>query len=502
MKTIEEQIHAYSSYADDQMDWVEAGDLATPPAAGAPSVRRGWAAFAVAAVFVLLVVGLVPFLLLGSDSPSAVEPTAPPTTGPALPTTSVAAESEPQATAPDVPVTTTLPATTTLAPSAPVAANGLEFTGVSLADRHNGSAPPVEHGGPPITVDSPVGEITWVRYDSSRYPTTVAALPDGGYVAWYGLRGTETAVVWYTEDGQEWLNWSNTDTLYANHRVHWVIGDWAVTYPLGSDPADVADTLWKRSEGVWSQVSLPDGASRVSRPVGSDGMEMMTATGGPVDYVIASTEDGAVYYEAPWKPTGTFELPTGSSTEDTSRSMPTVEIQPNPQGGFVALRWAPLEAWTTSDGYSWVSVDEFPADTPDVYGFAFATFYGTLWLETWSMASEGARTTYSYWSSTDGVNWIQAAPPTSPDGENLLRDVYWFYGAQRWVDTPVAVFMAYATYPSFRASLDNGATWVDVPGPPWVEENSNREMEASYRATEDFLFAVDRKEGWIGTFND
>jgi hypothetical protein len=458
-------------------------EVPTPlPVRTRPRVWIAAAAFAVVLVFVGGLVVLAPFggdNLAPADQPVPVAPT----------------------TAPDVTVTT-LP--DTVAPSEPpesIDALELEFTGVSVADRHDGPARAIEHGDPPITVDSPVGEITWVRYDS-QYPSMVAPLPGGGHVAWDTNLASEAAVVWYTEDGREWLDWSDTETLYADYSVSWIVGDWAMTYPLGQDPAFVDDTLWKRSGGVWSQASLPDGTSRVSRPITSRGMELMAATGGPVDFVIATTDDSVVYYEAPWKPSGNFEPPEGQSNEDSTLSWPTLEVQPNPQGGFVALRWPPLEAWSTSDGYSWVSVDELLPEAPGAYGFASANRNGTLWLEIWSMASEGAPTTFSYRSSTDGVNWIQATPESSPSGGNFMREDHFYYGSQRPVDTPVALFLAYAAHPSYRASLNDGATWVEVPGPPWVAANSYRALEGIYRATEGFLLAADPEEGWIGTFNE
>jgi hypothetical protein len=403
-------------------------------------------------------------------------------------------------TAPDVTVTTL---SVTVAPSEPPeSVDALEFTGVAVADRHDGPAPAIEHGEPSITVGSPLGEIAWVRYDSP-FPSMVAPLAGGGHVAWDTNLGSDVAVVWYTEDGREWLDWSDTDTLYADYSVSWIVGDWAMTYPLGQDSAFVDDILWRRSGGVWSEVSLPDGTSRVSRPVSSGGMELMAATGGPVDFVIASTGDGAVYYEAPWKSSGNFEPTEDQSTEDETLSWPSLEVQPNPQGGFVALRSPPLEAWTTADGYSWVFVDELLPEDPGVYGFISANRNGTLWLEVWSMASEGAPTTFSHWSSTDGVNWTEADPPAiSSDDRNLVREDHFFYGLQRPITMPVGLIMAYGSHPSYLGSLDGGTTWVDVPGPPWLLPNEYRSLEGLYRATEDFLLAADPKEGWIGTFNE
>lgn len=434
------------------------------PADLAPSRRSstpGWL-IAVAAAIIVLLLGLIPLLLANDEQTTA--------------------------TTPSVPVPTTQPetVTTTQAP-APIEGSDLELTGVSAADRYDGPAPSIDHGEPPITVDSPIGPITWVRYDS-RYPGTVAPLHGGGYVARRTCFGCGDPVVWYTEDGREWIDWTDTETLYAKYNVYWVVGDWAVTYPLGQDPAFVSDSLWHRSDGTWHEVALPEGASRVSRPVNSGGVDLLTVAGGPVDYIVASTGDRMVYNQASWPPQGGVES--------------DIQVQLAPRGGFVAFSWAPLEIWTSADGSDWTLIGDDPFDVPGVYGFATATIDDALWVELWSEAGEGAPTTYSYWTSTDAVDWTEADPPIAPNGENRVREDHYNYRQNRPIDTPVGLIMSYGSHPSYQASLDNGDTWVDVPGPPWVEENGQRGYEAGYQATRDFLIAADPNEGWVGHFGE
>lgn len=465
MLDIDAQIRAYIDATSEPLTATELlREAGQKPAGLAPSRRSstpGWLIAAAAAIIVLLL-GLIP-LLLANDEQTPV-------------------------TTPSVPVATTQPETvTTTQTPAPVEGSDLELTGVSIADRYNGPAPSIDDGEPPITVDSPLGPITWVRYDS-RGPGTVTPLDEGGYVARITCFGCGAPAVWYTDDGREWFDWTDTETLYAGYNVYWLVGDWAMTYPLGKDPALVNDTLWHRSDGTWHEVALPEGTHRVSRPVSSEGVELLTVTGGATDYVITSTDERVIYYQAPWRP----------HTSDES----DLQIQPKPRGAFAAFSWAPFEIWTSAGGSDWTLVDHNPFDLPDVHGFATANIDDTLWVELWIDTGDGVPTTFSYWSSTDAVNWTEADPPLAPNGENWVREDYFNRGQQRPIDTPVGLIMSIGSNDEFQASLDGGATWVDVSGPPWVEGNDQRGYEGWYQATQDFLLAGDPNEGWIGYFGE
>lgn len=87
-------------------------------------------------------------------------------------------------------------------------------------------------------------------------------------------------------------------------------------------------------------------------------------------------------------------------------------------------------------------------------------------------------------------------------GHVRVREDRFYDGQNRPVSTPVGLLMSYGSHPSYQASLDDGNTWADVPGSPWVEENDYRGLERIYFATQSFLLAADPKEGWIGHFGE
>jgi hypothetical protein len=320
----------------------------------------------------------------------------------------------------------------------------------------------------------------------------VYSMPGGGYVA----AVADSNLSWenyYSLDGGDWVPAAEIDSLFAQYEIYWVGGDLAVT--VADDPeSEAGDRKLLAFDGSKWRVAadLPNYSLGAYDPPFSTFLEHTTV-------LIRDTPDGdVVWVSTDQGETARVDAPWGSTSGVGGR----VDLIAVKGTGFVAFptrRGTDGGMWLSMDGLEWERLGDNPFAAPSV-GHVVLSAVGDRFAVTtqWGGVAGDEIDHFSFWTSTDGVNWTRdgesdGRPRSQFEVDNNVLLVSMTAGLTRIVRKPSS------PDDLISVSADGGTTWQTMQHPP-SECHVGAYGESRLAATPDFLYCSSDDGLWIGHF--